>query len=591
MKEPLQILVILDVAQVAAEEVLPLLPQQQRNPEVLRLSAESGRQPMGPGAMRGPYDWDGLSQEVESLADKVRRASKEAEGTAVLYVAGRAPLPLFVQLGYSLSKHGTKTVVLNPHRGGPWMAYPMGAVPGNDEPRFFDVVKGLGDENSPGHRTMAGGTIPVFVSTIGAPAPEEDFVVALRLRRRFSAGTVEIRTSGAGDVSPQNMGRIANELARELPRIPNTFPIAEGLALFVAGPVPLAFAVGRSLNFRTQRDILVMNYDRGGPGSVPGYEVAVTLPLPEKSAHAPRDTAEDKLARKDVLEAMIEGIDELRTTLRKEDFPPTEVPSLSHRYLGFLRDLRFPREPEGDAFTLSISQRELRIGRRLLEAVRNTDRNVVKRFAQLLLLHELYHDGQDLRTSNYAEIGRAGVVLEEVDFWADAFALATLIVWDLRQSGPRAQADPMRLATEWIDSALFGIEVFDRFEHGERIARLHERRLRRYLIWHLQRERVKTVRGADDIRELLRDRLFVELAPLESTLDARGDKLVTRAISGRSEIFAVLKGRLVRRGPRPDFDPSVLVDAVREFRKDEIQRVMGVLVEEHRLVLASWTEQ
>src|SRR5690606_18851193 len=152
------------------------------------------------------------------------------------------------------------------------------------------------------------------------------------------------------------------------------------------------------------------------------------------------DTAEDRLARREALDAMIEGIEELRTTLKREDLPPGDAAVPPQRYMQFLRDLRFRREPEGDAFGLSVAHREMSVGRGLLEAVRGLERGALRRFAQLLVLHELHHDGHDLRTSSYAEIGRAGVVLEEIDFWADAFSLSTLIAWDLRRGGPRAQA-------------------------------------------------------------------------------------------------------------------------------------------------------
>jgi hypothetical protein len=204
------------------------------------------------------------------------------------------------------------------------------------------------------------------------------------------------------------------------------------------------------------------------------------------------------------------------------------------------------------------------------------------------LLHELYHDDQDLRSSNYEEVGRAGVVLEEVDFWADAFALETLIAWDLRQGGPRARQDAAKIAAGWIDTALFGIQGFDRFAHGDRIERLYERRLRRYLIWLLQHQRAATVRGRDDVHQLFEDRLFVELAPLDGTLDARGDKLVKQGHADRTEIFAVVRGRLVRQGPRPGLKPADLVEHIREFDWDPIRKIMRDLVDDHRSVLAVW---
>lgn len=127
--DPHQILVLLDVAHVGDDEVLPLLPDRRRDRSLLRLSTESRRKPDAPGAMRGPYDWEVLRRAVESLAEAARRLSEEAGGTTMLYVAGRAPLPLFVQLGYALNKFSGEAWVLNPHRGGSWLAYPLEATP------------------------------------------------------------------------------------------------------------------------------------------------------------------------------------------------------------------------------------------------------------------------------------------------------------------------------------------------------------------------------------------------------------------------------------------------------------------------------
>jgi hypothetical protein len=359
----------------------------------------------------------------------------------------------------------------------------------------------------------------------------------------------------------------------------------------------LAFAAGRALNSHAQREIWVMNYDRGADGVPPGYELALTLPFRARTALLPA-APEDKLARREVLDEIIQGIEVLRQTLRPEDLALNESSHLGRRYLRFLEDLRVPRDPDGDAFFLSIAHRELRVGAGLLEALRrlegagSIDRAGMARFAQLFVLHELYHDGQDLRSSNYAGIGRAGVVLEEVDYWADNFALATWVAWTVREGGARAERAIHEVTMCAIDTAIAGIEAFDRLAQGDRIAELYERRLRRYLIWHLQHERARTVRTKEDVALLFRDRLFVELAPLEGVLDAEGDKLIRRADPRRTEVFAVRRGHLVRHRPSPGLDWSALVEAVRSFdRPPRIRQMLAVLVEEHRRVLAPWVDE
>lgn len=82
------------------------------------------------------------------------------------------------------------------------------------------------------------------------------------------------------------------------------------------------------------------------------------------------------------------------------------------------------------------------------------------------------------------------------------------------------------IVTEHIDAALSGIEAFDRAEQGDHLGRLYERRLRRYLIWHLQRARALSLQNVEQAWQMLEKRLIVELAPLDGYLDERFDKLV-----------------------------------------------------------------
>jgi len=62
---------------------------------------------------------------------------------------------------------------------------------------------------------------------------------------------------------------------------------------------------------------------------------------------------------------------------------------------------------------------------------------------------------------------------------------------------------------------LSGIEAFDRFEQGKRIEWLPERRLRRYLVWHLHRARAEAIVSEDQLWPLSGQRLVVELSMLQ----------------------------------------------------------------------------
>ena len=83
-------------------------------------------------------------------------------------------------------------------------------------------------------------------------------------------------------------------------------------------------------------------------------------------------------------------------------------------------------------------------------------------------------------------------MLEAVDFAADVFALRVATSIALRRLRPSSSPAALRdEAVAWFDAVLYGIQAFDRWQHGTPITDLADRRLRRYLTWHLQRVRAE----------------------------------------------------------------------------------------------------
>jgi hypothetical protein len=258
------------------------------------------------------------------------------------------------------------------------------------------------------------------------------------------------------------------------------------------------------------------------------------------------------------------------------------------QFIRRLRALRH-RPAEHTDFSLSLSHGTFSFGTGLLEALRGCDPAPQGRFAWLLVIHELFHDLQGIRTTNYFEVGRAGVVLEMIDFTADVIALRVatrcasrrLVAMDVSVDAIQ------REIVDWFDAVLFGIEVFDRWQHGVRISALADRRLRRYLTWHLQRARGATIESPNDVESLLGMPMTVELAPLTARLDLRFDREVIEALPS-TELFAAAGGALLRHPRCPGFDPSILVEAVRTFDTATIRRAMDYIIGEHRTLLVPW---
>jgi hypothetical protein len=130
--------------------------------------------------------------------------------------------------------------------------------------------------------------------------------------------------------------------------------------------------------------------------------------------------------------------------------------------------------------------------------------------------------------------------------------------------------------------------AFDRMEQGDALARLPERRLRRYLLWSLQRARAEQVHSPAALDTLLGERLVVELAPLAGRLDPQGDKLV-HPEQGEPQLFVALGGVLLREPKLADnFVPARLVGLTRDLKLDALRDQLRFLVDQHAAVLTAW---
>jgi len=287
-----------------------------------------------------------------------------------------------------------------------------------------------------------------------------------------------------------------------------------------------------------------------------------------------------------VREIVVRALDALKKEIVDTDLDELIPPEERANFLVRLAGLSF-RDEGTNEFSLSIAGGTFSVDDGLLEALRNGEASMQERFAKLLLVHELFHEYQSIRSTNYFEVGRAGVVLEAVDFAADVFALRVLLAGEFRRAGDVDSEEVRRIAREWFDAVLFGVQSFDRLEHGARIIRLADRRLRRYLTWHLQAVRAEYVDLPSHVVTMLASVVTAELAPVTARVDHRYDREVLAATPA-TEFFAAIGGRLVRHGKRPGFDPGGLIEAVRGFNTEEIRRAMRFVVGESRLLLLPW---
>jgi len=258
--------------------------------------------------------------------------------------------------------------------------------------------------------------------------------------------------------------------------------------------------------------------------------------------------------------------------------------ALADRVLADLGRLTLADQPVGQDFWLSVPHAEMRFGHGLLHALVEVDEDRLANLGPLFVLHELVHDPQHVTSNTYRGIGRAAVALEDVDFWADAFALSVAFEYTISREGPEAARSVL---VHLMDAHLAAMRAFDRMEQGAVLGMLPERRLRRYLIWTLQRARAATIRSPDHARMLLDARVCAEISLIKGRLDDRDDKMVLEARPD-AELFVTVGARLVRLSARPGLAPAEMIDAVRTFDDQRINASMDHVVDARRDVLATW---
>jgi hypothetical protein len=568
---PFQIVIIVDLqGTFTDDEVTSPIPESSDR-ICIRLSTQGAPRIDANPNERGIIDWGAIGRAIESAVRRGRAAA--GERTAHVYVAGQGPLPVFVHLGYLFSKFaGPQWVVARRPGSTNWELFAI-----NDAPVGAPILTAT---PLPTSARTASGQVALYIDTAGRAANQTALYDAIERTGERVADIVELRSTTSIIVEPSASAALTAELAEQLSALPALYPRAKSIGLFVAGPTLLAYAVGHAINPTVVPTVQLFNY------AVPKYELVYTLPfINQARPTVPMDDA--STAKRAALETeLVAAIEQLQKDLTLDELAEPLDSAGGARFLDQLRRLKYT-PTESEQFSLSVASGTFSLGRGLLHALRDGAVEQRERFTKILLVHELLHEQQGIRSSNYFEIGRAGVVLESIDMTADLFALRVLTKAAFRQK-PATTPEAVRdTAQEWLDAVLYGIQAFDSAEHGIRINELADRRLRRYLTWHLQRVRAEYVDSAEDVQMLLAPMLTAELAPVTARIDRRFDRIVIESLS-ETEFFAAIDGNLVRHSKRAGFDPGLLIDAVRNFNTQAVQQAMRFVAEENQRVLMPW---
>ncbi|MCB9797037.1 MAG: CHAT domain-containing protein [Alphaproteobacteria bacterium] len=584
-----QIVLWLDVdhEQPTEAEVQGLLPVERRERLWFRLSEHGGPRV---DRDRHPHavPWPQLGRAIAKLRRAVAAARAGGERSTHYFVVGCAPLAAFTQLGVELSSWGPRITHLNRRRGSDiWDRLELNGPAGDARPYF---TQRIGFEG----RHTAQGLLGLYVACRPCDFhPDARVHLEAQTERPKAGELVLCPAEGFQPINADNGATVLAELVDALSSLSTHWPATRGLRLYINGPATLALMVGLALNPRIHPDTLATYFVK------PDYRDA--LPLPWRDRALPEldlESAEGRAERLAVLIKLRDSIEAFRARVTVEQLRPStalaggadEVDRLAARLHRRLLGLRVLGEPGPEAFSMRIYRRELQLGAGLLEGLRSLSQTELEHIAPLFVLHELVHGDQGPTSRVYRGVGRAGVVVEEIDYQADCFALAVWLRNRVERGGPEARESAHALLAGAIQAHLKGLAAFDRMEQGERMEQLPERRLRRYLIWALQRARAESIRGLEDAERLLADRLFVELTPLRGTLSGRFDKVATGPTE-HTELFIALNARLCRLPTSPlNFEPAQLLERVRSLDVEGLTEEMRTVLELAPGWLAAWVE-
>lgn len=578
MGYPDQAVVLLNVdAEIARNDLLPFLPT---NPGERKFYSLSDFDPPPVGRSRfedALLDWLALAAALQRLLEALPRTEP---GRSVEYhIAARAPLSLVVMLGMGLSPWEGAQFIYNQDRTGAWHRIALG-VPHlateetcTSQP-FFDIQRPLFQVYE------ARGWVALCVSLRGGAVDRTPVRAALGPEL---GGIEELAVAVHKPLTAQNAQACGAELRRALSGLKTAYPNASGLALFIDGPIQLAYMLGREINPKVFSAVRVYHYraDR--------YELSLEFPWRVAKGPLVEHGAADILRRHETLVHILCGLEELQQQLLLSDLPEN-YPGRED-YVARLRRLRISGQLQQRDFDLRLLRDEGQLGEGLVDVLSRMPPEMQQRIGRLLLLHELLHFDQGLYHSNFTDIGRAGIALEEVDYQADAFSIEVAVRWTLRQLGDGTASSVAACTEDYVRAALLGMQAFDEMEQGPRLWRLPDRRMRRYLAWHFQLQRAGTLRSLNDLAQFCRQRVVVDLAPLQGYLDRRYDKFVRSVQKGETQLIVVASGRLRRLAENPSLNLSALLEAVCSFAHQDIQKAMRHVVEEHRQAFVPWRNQ
>lgn len=305
-------------------------------------------------------------------------------------------------------------------------------------------------------------------------------------------------------------------------------------------------------------------------------------PSTHRPARVTRDPATADQSHHDALATMTAALKALQADIEENDMPPVALVPRSDRYVAHLRRLRIVPAPSQGFYDINLLTGEVAFGVPMLAILSGLDETTLTRFTELFLLHETLHVDQGMYSSTHRGIGHASVVLEEMDYIADAFAMATAIQRGLRM---RPGDDAQGVIREYARIAFQGLELFDRSEAPDSMDSIGEARLRRYLIWLVQYVRMLPAQTLADVHATLFPRITVELEPMQVKLLEDGERSF-EAATEHTQFFAARAGQLARQAATDGFSPAEMFQAILRYDfETAMEQIRYVVMQYHQVLV------
>lgn len=535
--------------------------------------------------------------DILSLQQEVRARLKRCierhpvEQVPEVIVASLAPMTVMTEVGEFMRSHGYTVRVLDHDRDRDDWQWGV--------PRGLTLKETVWSPTLPTAVSASAGPVTVVVSVSGVPSLLD--IQAALGRHPEQVAHISVSTPGRGVISCEAEARlVAAEFRRVFDTMRAWFPVHDSIHLFLAVPPSVGVLLGVSLQVTFGRNLTV--YESVTDGQVRRF-VPGGIFLSERPLGGASDAIPDQ--------AVEATASDLRTVVRQlgaaagqagmkgwfaRVVPTQAAPNLAtrlqqaHAFRRFdgldpaaITNLQVVVSADMSEFTWVSADHQLTIGRQLAGAIAGgladaqlpgfSPDEARQTYLRLFVLHEWCHIVQNLDEENALRVGRFPRCLEDLDWWADVFALC----FNVHFIGSRQLKSYL---LDVMTIMLMGLVSFQPKPSDPASCFMQVRRLNRYLTWMVQFHRIASMvesdPSADRLWDVVASRPIVELATDEVLI--RDERVVVdldrlSQMPGL-ELGIVIDGQLVRQGQVTSVDLKAFLSHLRNHRCREAIRAL-----------------